>query len=124
MFWMIGTSGTTPEGLCFEAVMKSIINDSKGKDSYFINYSDGMPMFGNQDIDYYYEGALTHTASQVDNLRRNGVKVLSYFIADGNYNRDKEERDFKKMYGSDAQYINVENVTAIARTINKKMLAK
>jgi len=124
MFWMIGTSGTTPEGLCFEAVMKSMINDSKGKDSYFINYSDGMPMFGNGDIDYYYEGALNHTASQVDMLRKNGIKILSYFIADGGYSRDSEERDFKKMYGSDAQYINVENVTAIARTINKKMLAQ
>ena len=123
MFYMLRSAGTTPEGLCFEAVMKSIISDSKGKDSYFVNYSDGMPMFGNNDIEYYYAGALTHTKSQVDTMRKNGIKVLSYFIA-GSYSDKRESEDFKKMYGADAQYINVENVSAVARTINKKMLAK
>ena len=123
MFWMLQSSGTTPEGLCFEAVMKSIINDSKGKDSYFVNYSDGMPMFGNNDIEYYYAGAIRHTKSQVDSMRRNGIKILSYFIS-GGYESDRESKDFKDMYGSDAQYINVQNVSAVARTINKKMLAQ
>ena len=123
MFWMLQSSGTTPEGLCFEAVMKSIINDSKGKASYFVNYSDGMPMFGNNDIEYYYAGAIRHTKSQVDTMRRNGIKVLSYFIG-GGYDSERESKDFKSMYGSDAQYINVQNVSAIARTINKKMLAQ
>ena len=123
MFWMLSSAGTTPEGLCFEAVMKSIINDSKGKDSYFVNYSDGMPMFGNNDIEYYHSGALNHTKSQVDTMKRNGIKVLSYFIS-GGYECDREQKDFKRMYGSDAQYINVQNVSAVARTINKKMLAQ
>ena len=123
MFWMLQSSGTTPEGLCFEAVMKSIINDSKGKDSYFVNYSDGMPMFGNNDIEYYHDGALSHTKSQVDTMKRNGIKVLSYFIS-GGYESKRESTDFKTMYGSDAQYINVQNVSAVARTINKKMLAQ
>ena len=123
MFYMLSSAGTTPEGLCFEAVMKSIISDSRGKDSYFVNYSDGMPMFGNGEIEYYNNGALTHTKSQVDTMRKNGIKVLSYFIA-GSYSDKRESEDFKKMYGSDAQYINVENVSAIARTINKKMLSR
>ena len=123
MFWMLYSAGTTPEGLCFEAVMKSIISDSQGKDSYFVNYSDGMPMFGNNDIEYYHNGALTHTKTQVDTMRKNGIKVLSYFIA-GSYSDKRESDDFKKMYGADAQYINVQNVSAIARTINKKMLAQ
>ena len=123
MFWMLSSAGTTPEGLCFEAVMKSIVNDSKGKDSYFVNYSDGMPMFGNNDIEYYHDGALNHTKSQVDTMKRNGIKVLSYFIS-GGYECDREQKDFKRMYGSDAQYINVQNVSAVARTINKKMLAQ
>ena len=125
MFWMLSSSGTTPEGLCFEAVMKSIINDSKGKDSYFVNYSDGMPMFGNNDIEYYYDGAIKHTKSQIDTMKRNGIKILSYFIG-GTYSEEdgRESRDFKRMYGSDAQYVNVQNVSAVARTINKKMIAK
>jgi len=122
MFWMLTSAGTTPEGLCFEAVMKSIVNDSKGKDAYFVNYSDGMPMFNNNDIEYYYDGALNHTKSQVDTMKRNGIKILSYFIS-GGYESEREQKDFKRMYGSDAQYINVQNVSAIARTINKKMLA-
>jgi len=123
MFYMLHSAGTTPEGLCFEAVMKSIISDSKGKDSYFVNYSDGMPMFGNNDIEYYHDGALKHTKSQVDTMKKNGIKVLSYFIA-GSYSDERESNDFKKMYGADAQFINVQNVSAIARTINKKMLAQ
>ena len=125
MFWMLSSAGTTPEGLCFEAVMKSIISDSKGKDSYFVNYSDGMPMFGNNDIEYYYDGAIKHTKSQIDTMKRNGIKILSYFIG-GTYSEEdgRESRDFKRMYGSDAQYVNVENVSAVARTINKKMIAK
>ena len=122
MFWMLTSAGTTPEGLCFEAVMKSIVNDSKGKDAYFVNYSDGMPMFNNNDIEYYYDGALNHTKSQVDTMKRNGIKILSYFIS-GGYESEREQKDFKRMYGSDAQYINVQNVSAVARTINKKMLA-
>jgi hypothetical protein len=56
-------------------------------------------------------------------MRRNGIKVLSYFIS-GGYDSERESKDFKSMYGSDAQYINVQNVSAIARTINKKMLAQ
>ena len=125
MFWMLSSAGTTPEGLCFEAVMKSIISDSKGKDSYFVNYSDGMPMFGNNDIEYYYDGAIKHTKSQIDTMKRNGIKILSYFIG-GAYSEEdgRESKDFKRMYGSDAQYVNVENVSAVARTINKKMLAQ
>ena len=123
MFYMLHSAGTTPEGLCFEAVMKSIISDSRGKDSYFVNYSDGMPMFGNNDIEYYHNGAVNHTKSQVDTMRKNGIKVLSYFIA-GSYSDKRESEDFKKMYGVDAQFINVENVSAIARTINKKMIAQ
>jgi len=125
MFWMLSSAGTTPEGLCFEAVMKSIISDSKGKDSYFVNYSDGMPMFGNNDIEYYYDGAIKHTKSQIDTMKKNGIKILSYFIG-GTYSEEdgRESKDFKRMYGSDAQYVNVENVSAVARTINKKMIAK
>ncbi len=52
LFHLLRPSGTTPEGLCFEAVMKEIEMGSNDKDSYFLNFSDGMPMFGNDDIDY------------------------------------------------------------------------
>ena len=78
----VDSRGTT-EGLCFETLMKSIIGDSKGKDSYFINYSDGMPMFNNDELEYYNDEAVNHTRAFVKTMMKNGIKVLSYFISDG-----------------------------------------
>ena len=124
MFPTIYPGGTTPEGLCFEAIMKDIIPTSQNRDSYFLNISDGMPMFSNSDFHYYNEDALTHTKNQVNELRKMGVKVLSYFVGDSNYSRDNEMRDFKTMYGKDAEYIDLNSVGQISKTMNKKFLEK
>jgi len=124
MFPSIYPGGTTPEGLCFEAIMKDIIPTSQNRDSYFLNISDGMPMFSNSDFHYYNEDALTHTKNQVNELRKMGVKVLSYFVGDSNYSRDNEMRDFKTMYGKDAEYIDLNSVGQISKTMNKKFLEK
>ena len=115
--------GTTPEGLCFETLMKSIIKDSKGKESYFINYSDGMPMFSGKDVDYYNDEAINHTRKQVKTMMNNGIKVLSYFISDG-YDDSRTTRDFNNMYGSDAQMVDVTSVVPLARSINKRFVTK
>ena len=45
--------GTTPEGLCYEAIMKDFVPSTSNRDSYFLNFSDGMPMFGDNNFDYY-----------------------------------------------------------------------
>tara|TARA_R110000850_G_scaffold101401_1_gene209774 strand:+ start:41 stop:2131 length:2091 start_codon:yes stop_codon:yes gene_type:complete len=113
----VESCGTTPEGLCFEAVMDDILQASKGKDAYFLNFSDGMPWFQN----YSGEGALNHTKKQVKKMRREGIKVISYFIGGGYSNQDTME-DFKTMYGKDAQYINTNNVISLAKTMNNKFL--
>ena len=97
IFQLLHPSGTTPEGLCFEAVMKEIEPASKDKDSYFLNFSDGMPMFGNDDIDYHHDTAIDHTNKMVKMIRDRGVKVLSYFIGD-EYDRDRSTKTFKRMY--------------------------
>ena len=89
LFHLLRPSGTTPEGLCFEAIMKEIEVGSNDKDSYFLNFSDGMPMFQNSDIDYYYDTAINHTAKMVKEIRNRGVKVLSYFIGSGYDSRDE-----------------------------------
>tara|TARA_R100000951_G_scaffold95586_1_gene84669 strand:- start:48 stop:2129 length:2082 start_codon:yes stop_codon:yes gene_type:complete len=123
LFPLLRPSGTTPEGLCFEAIMKEIEPASKDKDSYFLNLSDGMPMFSNDDIDYNYDTAINHTKSMVNEIRNRGVKVLSYFIGDS-YDRDRSTSTFKKMYGSDAEFINVTSVLPVAKTMNKKFLQK
>ena len=123
LFHLIRPAGTTPEGLCFEAIMKEIEPASNDKDSYFLNFSDGMPMFGNKDIEYYHNTAIDHTAQMVKQIRSRGVKVLSYFIGDSYY-RSSYKGTFSKMYGSDAEFVNVTSVLPIAKTMNKKFLEK
>ena len=123
LFPLLRPSGTTPEGLCFEAIMKEIEVGSNDKDSYFLNFSDGMPMFQNSDIEYYHDTAINHTAKMVKEIRNRGVKVLSYFIGSGYDSRD-EKGTFTKMYGSDAEFINVTSVLPVAKTMNKKFLQK
>ena len=45
MFGGLRPNGTTPEGLCFEAIMKSFIPINNDMDSYFLNLSDGQPYY-------------------------------------------------------------------------------
>ena len=123
LFPLLHPSGTTPEGLCFEAVMKEIEVGSNDKDSYFLNFSDGMPMFSNDDIDYNYDTAINHTAKMVKEIRNRGVKVLSYFIGDS-WDRDRSNKTFTKMYGKDAAFVDVTSVLAVAKTMNKLFLEK
>mgnify|MGYP003307605573 FL=1 len=123
LFHLLRPSGTTPEGLCFEAIMKEIEPSSTDRDSYFLNFSDGMPMFSNDDIDYNWDTAINHTAKMVKEIKKRGVKVLSYFIGDG-WERDRSTSTFTKMYGTDAEFIDVTSVLPVAKTMNKKFLQK
>ena len=124
-YWgMLKTSGTTPEGLCFEAISQEIINTAAGRDAYFLNYSDGMPWFSNKTMDYSGHSALSHTKEQVNNFRKNGINILSFFIEDSEWGREKTNRDFKKMYGQDASMIDSTKVVALAKELNKKFLQK
>ena len=123
LFPLLNASGTTPEGLCFEAVMKEIEPTSKDKDSYFLNFSDGMPMFHNEDVDYNNDSAIDHTKKMVEELRGRGVKILSYFIGD-KWDREHATSTFTKMYGKDAHFIDVTSVLPVAKTMNKKFLEK
>jgi len=123
LFGYIRCSGTTPEGLCYEAIMNEIIPASNNRESYFLNFSDGMPMFSNDDVDYYHDTALNHTKKMVEEIKNRGIKVLSYFIGSG-YGDDRYMSDFKKMYGKDSQFIDVTSVMSISKTMNKKFLEK
>jgi hypothetical protein len=117
LFKYLNSAGTTPEGLCFESILDEIIKTNKGTDSYFINFSDGMPGFSNNDIEYSGEGAINHTASQVKKMRMAGVKVLSYFITEGYYGQRMD--NFKKMYGKSSEEIDVTSLIPLTRTLNK-----
>ena len=103
--------------------MKEIEVGSNDKDSYFLNFSDGMPMFSNDDIDYNYDTAINHTKKMVKEIKNRGVSVLSYFIGD-DYDMSRSKKTFTKMYGSDAEFINVTSVLPVAKTMNKAFLKK
>ena len=122
LFKYISPSGTTPEGLCFEAILKELTKTKNGEESYLINFSDGWPGFDNREISYSGQYAVDHTAEQVKKIRQSGVSVLSYFISDGYFGNSKNQ--FEKMYGKDSEFIDVNNVTQLAKTLNKKFEVK
>ena len=121
MLPFMNACGITPEGLCFEAIMNQIDSSSNGKDSFFINFSDGEPYFENSDITYWGDNANTHTKKQVDKMIAKGVKVLSYFI--GSTYRNSED-NFKKMYGKDASFIETNQLVPLAKSLNKMFTEK
>ena len=123
LFKHITCPGITPEGLCFEAIQKEIVDGSGDMDSYFINFSDGAPYFENKDLQYWGQYAVRHTKNQVDNMIHRGIKVLSYFIS-GKYSYDSNESDFKAMYGKGAEFINTSQVVPLAKTLNKMFATK
>ena len=115
----VETANLTPEGLCFEAIMKDIVDASRGKDSYFVNMCDGCPYYN----DYYGDKAVSHTKAQVKKMRYEGIKVISYFITSSMENASgRESSQFKSMYGKDSQFVDTNKITEIARTMNSKFL--
>ena len=111
----------TPEGLTFAAIMNELL-EVKSEDRYFINMSDGMPYYGG----YSGEPAFRHTRDQVNLMKSEGIKVLSYFIVatDGYYTDSSARTGFTKMYGKDASFINVQKLPSLVSTLNKLFLQK
>ena len=125
LFSALQVSGTTPEGLCFEAIEKDLIPGNSNQDSYFINFSDGQPYYSNSEIDYSGDRAEVHTKKMCDGMRAKGISVLSYFITEYDVTDDDYDvKAFKKMYGKDAEFIKPTNMMAVAKTMNKKFLSK
>lgn len=156
LFPYLSPNGYTPEGLAFGAIMnmfEKITPDEQ--DRYFLNLSDGEPFYGLRvpstglTIQYTDQVGVTHTKSQVDKIKRLGVEILSYFIEDSFYSRNKKRpeemtaeqkkefketqdrmdnsplrKNFRKMYGKNAQFINVESIVDLARTINGLFLTR
>ena len=124
LFKYIDCPGTTPEGLCFEAIQKEIVDGNSGVDSYFINFSDGEPYFESGKISYWGKSAYKHTKNQIDNMRSRGIKILSYFIQSGNYVSENNTNNFKTMYGKDAESIDVTKLNQLTKSLNKKFATK
>jgi hypothetical protein len=113
------TANLTPEGLCFDAIMKDIVDSSRGKDSYFVNMCDGAPYYN----DYYGDKAVQHTKAQVKKMKYEGIKVISYFITSSIADASpRDTNQFKTMYGKDSQFVDTNKIAEIARTMNNKFL--
>ena len=121
-FYGLHASGATPEGLCYQAVMKDIIGMANGKEAYLINICDGEPGFSGHGYSYGGYEALEHTRKQVDKMRQAGIKVLSYFVSDSQYGLDRSRANHTKMYGKDAQVIDLNNLTQLSNSLNKMFI--
>jgi hypothetical protein len=128
LFGYLGASGTTPEGLCFEAIMKQMVGSNSDVDSYFLNISDGEPYFHGKGMSYQGSGAAKHTRKMMKSIESMGIKVMSYYVTDSNYEVDEHSSSsakiFKECYGPAASYINVTNVNEVARTMNRLFMSK
>jgi len=135
--------GATPEGLCYEATMKLMLENATTHQVYLVNFSDGQPSFtlnlrglgpakrrnvwsgsgGLESVYYYGDTAFRHTREQMMQLRSAGVQILSYFI--GNSSAYKTDiNTFRQMYGESAEFVDVTNATMVLKTLNKLLLQR
>ncbi len=118
--------GLTPEGMCLNVLNNYIPNSSYYLDSYLINMSDGFPTFESSKFIYKGKNAILDTAKAVTNIKKKGVKVLSYFIETETNNIKLGEliKDFRIMYGKSASFIDPKNVYQITKTLNNLFLKR
>jgi hypothetical protein len=116
------TGNTTPEGLCFEAIMKNFIPSSKDTDSYFLNFSDGEPCYDGAGIHYSGATAAKHTAKRIKEMQSMGINVLSYYIS--SYEDGRSWDIFRQCYGNGAKTIDPRNMMQVAKTMNELFLKK
>ena len=124
MFPALNSGGTTPEGLCFEAIMKNFLGGTNDMDSYFLNISDGEPYFGNSSMYYAGTPAFEHTRKMVKQIESMGIKTLSYYVESWVPEGGQPSDGFKRMYGAGAKLIDVTNVAQIVKTMNQLFLEK
>tara|TARA_Y100001972_G_C7641537_1_gene322349 strand:+ start:67 stop:1869 length:1803 start_codon:yes stop_codon:yes gene_type:complete len=119
-------SGLTPEGMCLNTLNEYIPNSSYYLDSYLINMSDGFPTFESNGFIYKGKSAILDTAKAISNIKKKGVKVLSYFIeTDVTSNKLNElVNSFKNMYGKSATFIDPKNINQITKTLNNLFLKR
>ena len=111
MFKYLRTLGGTPEGYAMSLPFKKgdIAKGSQNLKSYYINFSDGEPS---------YNGSVEHTKKVVDDIRKNNVKVMSYYIG-GN----EVPYTFSVMYGKkDSHAVNVSQLLPLAKSLNKMFM--
>jgi hypothetical protein len=123
---MVQPTGSTPEGLCYQAVMKDIVSMANGKEAFFINICDGEPGYGDRNMSYGGEYAIHHTAAQVKKMNGAGIKTLAYFIGSnaGSSYDSRSKIQFRRMYGASSEFIDTNNLTQLSHSLNKLLIRK
>lgn len=121
-FHQVTASGSTPEGLCYEAVMKEVIASADGKEAYFINICDGEPGYSNRDFHYGGTEAIEHTRRQVDKMSKAGIQILSFFVYGGNGYNPTSESNHRSMYGKGATMCDLNNLNQLSKSINSMFI--
>tara|TARA_R110002074_G_scaffold57574_2_gene141590 strand:+ start:1080 stop:1433 length:354 start_codon:yes stop_codon:yes gene_type:complete len=113
--------------MCLNALNEYIPNSSYYLDSYLINMSDGYPTFEmGKDLNYRGEEAILDTSKAVKNIKKKGVKILSYFIQSSTTKTKEKElnENFQIMYGKGASFIDPQNLSEVTKTLNNLFLEK
>lgn len=133
LFPYLYCNGSTPEGLCYEAIMDTLKESGEFEDCYFLNFSDGEPAYSYNNsrdiyISYGSQNGSIHTRKQVNKIREKGYTVLSYFISEYFTGLTSKIGDnpsyacFKTMYGSSSKVIDITNIISVAKTMNQMFL--
>lgn len=115
------TNSVTPEGLCYEAMIKRnlFVPTTSECDSYMINISDGYPGGCGG-----YDGpkAWKHTRDQVTKLEGMGIKTLSFYVVEQDKPGPVGEA-FTQMYGAkNSASVGAKDMVGIAKAMNNKFL--
>jgi nitric oxide reductase activation protein len=94
--------------------------------------SDGYPTFetygvkGSLKVNYRGEEAILDTAKAVKNIKKKGVKILSYFIQSSTTETKEKElnENFQIMYGKEASFIDPKNINEVTKTLNSLFLER
>ncbi len=119
-FKYLSTFGCTPEGLSFKSIEKDIKAAAKGDELILINYSDGAPTSVARCHTGY--NGVEYTRRVVNELRANGMQIISYFIKENGWYSSSDHAAFQRMYGQDAQFIDPVNMLQVSKTMNAKFL--
>ena len=124
-FKHLNVYGCTPEGVSFKSIQKDLIQDGKGSEVIFVNYSDGAPSHVDG-VPYEYNqtgvsSGVRYTKKVINEFREGGVSIISYFIfSTDSYWSQSDSESFKYMYGVDSNFIDPINMSQVAKSLNVK----
>ena len=120
-FKKLSICGMTPEGICLDEIRKTLPKPNYNQEVYLLNISDGLPNISS--MAYNFNTAVNHATRVVKNYKRDNIKVLSYFVHDVWDKSERNKETFSKIYGKNAKYIDINNISLVADSINSLLLS-